>query len=76
MSIILYLLAIAYYLCITDYLEVLNDILSFPASVNLYVFHGGTTFGFYNGANMDIGVPGSYHPDTSSYGIISFIFSL
>ena len=32
-------------------------------SVSLYMFHGGTTFGFMNGANLDK----TYHPDTSSY---------
>jgi beta-galactosidase len=33
-------------------------------SVNLYMFHGGTTFGFMNGANVD---RGTYHPQTTSY---------
>src|SRR5262249_7508408 len=33
-------------------------------SVNLYMFHGGTTFGFMNGANID---NRRYHPQTSSY---------
>ena len=33
-------------------------------SVNLYMFHGGTTFGFMNGANVD---RGHYHPQTTSY---------
>ncbi len=33
-------------------------------SVNLYMFHGGTTFGFMNGANID---NGHYRPQTSSY---------
>jgi beta-galactosidase len=33
-------------------------------SVNLYMFHGGTTFGFMNGANID---GGRYHPQTTSY---------
>ncbi len=32
-------------------------------SVNLYMFHGGTTFGFMNGANYDKG----YEPQTTSY---------
>lgn len=32
-------------------------------SVNFYMFHGGTTFGFMNGANFDRG----YSPQTSSY---------
>ncbi len=33
-------------------------------SVNIYMFHGGTTPGFMNGANID---RGHYHPQTSSY---------
>ncbi len=33
-------------------------------SVNLYMFHGGSTFGFMNGANID---GGRYHPQTTSY---------
>ncbi len=33
-------------------------------SVNLYMFHGGTSFGFMNGANID---NGHYRPQTSSY---------
>lgn len=33
-------------------------------SVNLYMFHGGTTFGFMNGANAD---RDGYHPQTTSY---------
>ncbi len=32
-------------------------------SYNLYMFHGGTTFGFMNGANW----AGRYQPDVSSY---------
>lgn len=33
-------------------------------SVNLYMFHGGTSFGFMNGANID---GRTYHPQTTSY---------
>ena len=33
-------------------------------SVSMYMFHGGTTPGFMNGANID---GGHYHPQTSSY---------
>jgi beta-galactosidase len=32
-------------------------------SFNLYMFHGGTSFGFMNGANFG----GGYQPDTTSY---------
>lgn len=41
----------------------LDDLLSTGASVNLYMFHGGTNFGFTNGAN-DKGV---YEPTVTSY---------
>jgi beta-galactosidase len=33
-------------------------------SVNIYMFHGGTTFGFMNGANID---KGDYRPAINSY---------
>jgi beta-galactosidase len=33
-------------------------------SVNLYMFHGGTSFGWMNGANIDAG---RYEPDVTSY---------
>jgi beta-galactosidase len=36
-------------------------------SVNLYMFHGGTTFGFMNGANLNSGTHGAYAPQTTSY---------
>lgn len=42
----------------------LSWILSQGYSVNLYMFEGGTTFGFMNGANID---GDTYHPDTTSY---------
>lgn len=41
----------------------LDDLLALGASVNLYMFHGGTNFGFTNGAN-DKGV---YQPIVTSY---------
>jgi beta-galactosidase len=43
--------------------EELDDLLAAGASVNIYMFHGGTNFGFTNGAN-DKGV---YQPTTTSY---------
>jgi len=33
-------------------------------SVNIYMFHGGTSFGWMNGANID---NGKYEPDVTSY---------
>lgn len=41
----------------------LDEILSVGASVNFYMFHGGTNFGFMNGANDD----GQYWPTITSY---------
>lgn len=43
--------------------EELDWMLAQGYSVNLYMFHGGTTFGFMNGANFDR----AYAPQTSSY---------
>lgn len=43
--------------------EELDWILSHGISVNLYMFHGGTNFGFTNGANYG----GSYQPQPTSY---------
>jgi beta-galactosidase len=34
-------------------------------SANIYMFHGGTSFGFWNGANASDTAP--YQPDTTSY---------
>lgn len=47
------------------YSDVLERILSFPSSVNFYMFHGGTNFGFMNGANVFT----DYQPDVTSYGM-------
>lgn len=46
-----------------DVVDVLDRILAMGASVNFYMFHGGTNFGFYNGANhIDF-----YEPTVTSY---------
>ena len=44
----------------------LREILTNHASVNLYMFHGGTSFGFMNGANGAPTFP-HYKPDVTSY---------
>lgn len=41
----------------------LDDMLAAGASVNVYMFHGGTNFGFTNGANDK----GTYRPIATSY---------
>jgi beta-galactosidase len=43
----------------------LDEVLSAGISINLYMFHGGTTRDFMNGANMNKKDP--YSPQTSSY---------
>jgi len=45
--------------------ETLDKILSAGISINMYMFHGGTTRGFMNGANMGKHEP--YAPQVSSY---------
>jgi beta-galactosidase len=42
----------------------LDAMLAAGASVNLYLFHGGTNFGFMNGANIDAG---TYQSTVTSY---------
>ncbi|KAM7399594.1 hypothetical protein PAMP_018859 [Pampus punctatissimus] len=46
-----------------DMLTVVSEILERGISINLYMFHGGTSFGFMNGA-MDYG---TYKPQVTSY---------
>ncbi|MGO4697169.1 beta-galactosidase family protein [Paenibacillus sp. 2TAB26] len=46
-----------------DVAEVLDQMLKVGASVNFYMFHGGTNFGFYNGANYS----GKYDSTVTSY---------
>ncbi|VEN61729.1 unnamed protein product [Callosobruchus maculatus] len=52
-----------------DFRDNLERILKYPASVNMYMFIGGTSFGFMNGANLDNGLDDNsgYEPDTTSY---------
>jgi beta-galactosidase len=46
-----------------DVAAVFENMLSMGASVNFYMFHGGTNFGFYNGANC----LEKYEPTITSY---------
>ncbi|MGG1637425.1 beta-galactosidase [Paenibacillus sp. NRS-1760] len=48
-----------------DVASVLDEMLSLNGSVNFYMFHGGTNFGFYNGANGH--TADSYEPTVTSY---------
>jgi beta-galactosidase len=44
--------------------QTLDAILATGASLNFYMFHGGTNFGFMNGANLELS---GYHADVTSY---------
>lgn len=46
-----------------DTAETFKEMLDMGASVNFYMFHGGTNFGFYNGANYG----NEYQPTVTSY---------
>lgn len=46
-----------------DTAEVFREMLGMGASVNFYMFHGGTNFGFLNGANWE----GGLQPTVTSY---------
>jgi len=48
-----------------DLAETLTAFMQSQLSFNLYVIHGGTSFGFYAGANVDDA--GNYQPDITSY---------
>ena len=54
-----------------DFNKELRNILAEGASVNLYMFHGGTNFGFMNGANWGDGeeIGQTYRSTVSSYGM-------
>ncbi len=48
-----------------QYTQRLDAVLAAGISINMYMFHGGTTRAFMNGANYSDGSP--YDPQTSSY---------
>jgi|HubBroStandDraft_5_1064220.scaffolds.fasta_scaffold02969_4 beta-galactosidase GanA len=48
-------------------LDELKWFLSNNYSFNLYMVHGGTTWGFWNGANLGDGPDDHYAPETTSY---------
>jgi beta-galactosidase len=49
----------------SNYTGKLDSVLSAGISINMYMFHGGTTRGFMNGSNFKDETP--YEPQTSSY---------
>jgi hypothetical protein len=52
---------------LTDFLDNYEQALAWPGSVNLYMFHGGTNWGFMNGANNGVGDNSNFQPITTSY---------
>lgn len=52
-----------------DVAAVVREMMENDASVNFYMFHGGTNFGFYNGANYS----DKYEPTTTSYDYDSLL---
>ncbi|KAG5873596.1 hypothetical protein JTB14_014409 [Gonioctena quinquepunctata] len=52
---------------VVGFADIYERILKYPASVNLYMFHGGTSWGFLNGANMAEIEQSTYEPDITSY---------
>ncbi|CAH0563091.1 unnamed protein product [Brassicogethes aeneus] len=59
---------------VSNFKDVYERILKYPASVNLYMFHGGTSFGFLNGANIKgkidqpfAEIQRNFQPDITSY---------
>ena len=48
-----------------QYLDRLDKVLTAGISINMYMFHGGTTRGYMNGANYNDNLP--YGPQVSSY---------
>lgn len=49
----------------TEAVDTLKQMLSAGANVNFYMFHGGTNFGFFNGANCS--ALNDYQPTVTSY---------
>lgn len=55
-----------------EMIAVVSELLERGASINLYMFHGGTSFGFMSGA-VDFG---TYKPQISSYGMALYSSNL
>lgn len=53
----------------TNFYDIYERILKYPASVNMYMFLGGTNYGLLNGANIGDGSTDNkgYQPTTTSY---------
>ena len=50
-----------------DLVDEVNAFFDLDASFNFYMFHGGTNFGFMNGANYGTVVADKYEPTVTSY---------
>lgn len=53
----------------TNFYDIYERVLKYPASINMYMFIGGTNWGFMNGANIrDASTDNKgYQPTTTSY---------
>lgn len=66
MNHVVHIVTVCVLIFITDMTSVVEEILKQDMSINLYMFHGGTNFGFMNGAlAVDLPVP---LPMVTSYG--------
>lgn len=52
---------------VVEFIKTVDVILSMNASINFYMFVGGTNFGFWNGASYDGRPQNRYLPTTTSY---------
>jgi hypothetical protein len=50
-----------------DFRNNYEQALAWPGSANLYMFHGGTNWGFLNGANNGVGDNSNFQPITTTY---------
>ena len=62
----------------SEFGDIMDEILrpKYNGSVNVYMFHGGTNFGFMAGANAGGPDPPKYMPDVTSYGALKSISAL
>ncbi|XP_060526563.1 beta-galactosidase-1-like protein 3 [Cylas formicarius] len=53
----------------STFISNLEQIIQYPGSFNLYMMHGGTSYGFMNGANLNNAATDNsgFQPDTTSY---------
>ena len=64
----------------SDFTDILGSIFAYNGSVNFYMFHGGTNFGFMAGANIAEAngqeVFPYYAADVTSYGNCKIVYTV